>query len=159
MNDNLEGSKQLPQRKKEGMTMKLLTWPGSWREGCRGFCFDAAFNNASIEIARPLDKVTEEQYQNTFSINQERKRRTTMRMMITAQFDQKDFAAIGPLVPAEQAHVRKLTNEGTIESFFLSADRLYAWLVMKGESQEQIEQVLQGFPLAPYVKAQLVPLF
>ena len=81
-----------------------------------------------------------------------------MRMMIIAQFDQQDFAAISPLIPQEQAHVRKLTNEGTIEGIFLSADRLHVWLVMKGESQEQLEQELKGFPLYPYVKAQLVPL-
>jgi muconolactone delta-isomerase len=81
-----------------------------------------------------------------------------MRMMIIIQFDQQDVAAMSPLVPQEQAHVRKLTSEGTIEGLFFSADHLHVWLVMKGKSQEQIEQELKGFPLYPYMKAQLVPL-
>lgn len=81
-----------------------------------------------------------------------------MRMMIIIQIDQQDFAAMSPLVPQEQAHVKKLTDEGTIEGLFSSADRLHTWLVMNGKSQEQIEQELKGFPLYPYMKAQLVPL-
>ncbi|GHO51188.1 muconolactone Delta-isomerase family protein [Ktedonospora formicarum] len=81
-----------------------------------------------------------------------------MRMMIIIQYDQQDIAAMSPLIPQEQAHVKKLTDEGIIEGLFFSADYSHVWLVMKGESQEQIEQELKGFPVYPYMKAQLVPL-
>ncbi|HEY0756255.1 MAG TPA: muconolactone Delta-isomerase family protein [Ktedonobacteraceae bacterium] len=79
-------------------------------------------------------------------------------MMIIAQFDPQDFAAMNPLLPQEQAHVKELRDKGTIEALFISADRLHVWLVMKAESQEQLEQELKGFPLYPYTKAQFVPL-
>ena len=82
-----------------------------------------------------------------------------MRMMIVIQLDQQDFAAMSTLAPQEEAHGRKLMNEGTIEAIFISADRLHVWAVMKGKSQEQIEQELKGFPLYHYYKkVQLVPL-
>ena len=81
-----------------------------------------------------------------------------MRMMITIQFDAHDFAAMSALIPEEQEHVRKLMGEGKLEAIYISADRTIVWLVMKGESKEQLEQELSAFPLYPYMKLQFAPL-
>jgi len=79
-------------------------------------------------------------------------------MMITIQFDPQDFEAMSALIPKEQEHVRALMSQGRIEAIYISADRTVVWLVMKGESREEIEQELGAFPLYPYMKTQFVPL-
>ena len=81
-----------------------------------------------------------------------------MRMMITIHFDPQDFEAISALVPQEQEHIRALMNKGRVEAIYISADRTVVWLLMKGESKEQLEQELSTFPLYPYMKPQFVPL-
>ncbi|HVB25017.1 MAG TPA: muconolactone Delta-isomerase family protein [Ktedonobacteraceae bacterium] len=81
-----------------------------------------------------------------------------MRMMITIQFDPHDFAAMSALIPQEQEHIRTLMGEGKVEAIYISAERTVVWLIMKGETKEQIEQELSGFPLYPYMKSQFVHL-
>ena len=81
-----------------------------------------------------------------------------MRMMITIHFAPQDFEAISALVPQEQEHIRALMSQGRVEAIYISADRTVVWLLMKGESREQLEQELSTFPLYPYMKPQFVPL-
>jgi muconolactone delta-isomerase len=49
-------------------------------------------------------------------------------------------------------------SQGRVEPIYISADRTMVWLLMKGESREQLEQELSAFPLYPYMKPQFVPL-
>jgi muconolactone delta-isomerase len=81
-----------------------------------------------------------------------------MRIMITIHFDKQHFATILSLIPAEQEHIKELTARGIVETIYISADRTVVWLIMKGESQEQIEQELHNFPLYTYMKSEFVPL-
>ena len=81
-----------------------------------------------------------------------------MRMMIVIQFDPQHFEAMSVLIPKEQEHIRELMSKGIVEAIYVSADRTVVWLIMKGESKEQLEQKLSAFPLYPYMKAQFVPL-
>ena len=81
-----------------------------------------------------------------------------MRMMIVIQFDPQHFEAMSALIPKEQEHIRELMSKGIVEAIYVSADRTVVWLIMKGESKEQLEQELSTFPLYPYMKAQFVPL-
>ena len=80
-----------------------------------------------------------------------------MRMMITIQFDPQDFEAMSVLIPKEQEHIRALMSKRIVEAIYVSADRTVAWLPMKGESREQLEQELSTFPLYPYMKPQFIP--
>jgi len=81
-----------------------------------------------------------------------------MKMMFTIHFDPQDFEATSALIPKEQEHVRALMTQGRIEAIYISADRATVWLVMKGESREEIQQELGAFPLYPYMKLQFVSL-
>ena len=81
-----------------------------------------------------------------------------MRMMITIHFDPQHFEAMSALIPQEKEHVRALMNKEIVEAIYVSADRTVVWLLMKGESREQLEQELSTFPLYPYMKPQFVPL-
>jgi muconolactone delta-isomerase len=85
-------------------------------------------------------------------------RTIVMRMMIVIQFDPQQFEAMSALIPKEQEHVRGLMSQGAIEAIYVSADRTSVWLIMKGESKEQLEQELSTFPLYPYMQAQFVLL-
>jgi muconolactone delta-isomerase len=78
--------------------------------------------------------------------------------MITIHFDTQRREEMSALIPKEQEHVRELMGKGIIEAIYISADRSVVWLVMKGESQEQIQQELSTFPLYPYMKPQFMPL-
>jgi len=40
----------------------------------------------------------------------------------------------------------------------MSSDRSMLWLVVKGDSVEQIQQELRAFPLYPFMKPDFVPL-
>ena len=81
-----------------------------------------------------------------------------MRMMLVIQFDPQNLEAMSALIPKEQEHIRELMSKGIVEAIYVSADRTVVWLIMKGESKEQLEQELSAFPLYPYMKTQFVPL-
>jgi muconolactone delta-isomerase len=81
-----------------------------------------------------------------------------MRCMITINFDTQHLQEINALVPKEQEHIKELMGKGTLEAVYISADRTTAWVVLKGDSQEQIQQELTGFPLYPYMIPQFTPL-
>ena len=79
-------------------------------------------------------------------------------MMIVIQSDPQHLEAMSALIPKEQEHIRELMSKGIVEAIYVSADRTVVWLVMKGESNQQLEQELSTFPLYPYMKTQFVPL-
>jgi len=79
-------------------------------------------------------------------------------MMLTIQFDPQHFEAMSALIPKEQEHIKTLMSKGKVEAIYISADRTTVWLLMKGESREQLEQELSTFPLYSYMKPQFVPL-
>jgi muconolactone delta-isomerase len=81
-----------------------------------------------------------------------------MRMMITIRFEAQQMEAIQALVPKEQEHIRELRGKGVVEALYISSDSSVVWVVMKGDSQEEIERELSGFPLYPYMQSQLVAL-
>jgi muconolactone delta-isomerase len=67
-------------------------------------------------------------------------------------------AARAALPPTEQAHVKKLMEQGVAEAGYLSADRSHAWMVVQGESQDYIQQVLRTLPFYPFVELEVTPL-
>jgi muconolactone delta-isomerase len=81
-----------------------------------------------------------------------------MRSMITIQLDMQHREEITALVPRERAYVSELMSKGTLEAIYMSANRTGFWLVMRGESAEQIQQALSTFPLYPYMKPGFSPL-
>ena len=81
-----------------------------------------------------------------------------MRMMVTIHFDPQNFQAMSALIPKEQEHIKDLMSKGIVETIYISADRTTVWLLMVGESREQLEEELSTLPLFPYMKAQFAPL-
>ena len=81
-----------------------------------------------------------------------------MKYMVLVTFDRHDERAFNATVPAEQAHVQRLSEQGVIEGIYVSLDGTHGWTVLRGESKKQIEQTLTTFPLFPYMQTELVQL-
>jgi muconolactone delta-isomerase len=81
-----------------------------------------------------------------------------MRCMVTFRFAHGQQEAIAARVPAEQAHVKALIEQGLMETGYLAADRSVGWMVLKGESQDHVLRTLTGLPLYPYMALELAPL-
>jgi muconolactone delta-isomerase len=75
-----------------------------------------------------------------------------MEFMVSGSFYPHDQEEILARLPQEQAHIHVLQEQGTIQALYLSADRSHVWLVIRGESQDQVQKTLEAFPLYPYVK-------
>ena len=80
--------------------------------------------------------------------------------MATLSFRPDDQAQIAALVPQEQAHVRELMGKGVVEALYVGADRTHpaVWVVVHGESEGEVEQTLQTFPLYSYMEIEYTPL-
>jgi len=81
-----------------------------------------------------------------------------MRFMVTMLFHTDDPAAMAALIPQERAHVQELTEQGTVHGLYLATDGSRGWMVMQGESEEDINRLLATFPLRPYMQVEIVPL-
>jgi muconolactone delta-isomerase len=85
-------------------------------------------------------------------------RRNVMRCLVNSSFVPGTEEARAALLPAEQAHVGALMKQGVVEAGYLAADRSRAWMVVRGESREDIDQVLKGLPFYPFMELELTPL-
>jgi muconolactone delta-isomerase len=81
-----------------------------------------------------------------------------MKYMVLVTFDRHDEVAFNATIPAEQANIQRLKERGILESVNVSLDGARGWTVLLGESQEQVEQTLQSFPLFPYMHTELIRL-
>lgn len=81
-----------------------------------------------------------------------------MKTLVSINFVKGQQEAIAARMPAEQAHVQRLLKEGVIETIHVAADRSRVWLVMPGDSQEQLRRTLAALPLYPYMELDLAPL-
>ena len=81
-----------------------------------------------------------------------------MEFMVSATFRQQDRTAIMPLIPQEQAHIGTLKEQGIVKELYVSSNLSHVWIVMQGESQEQIQQQLRTFPLYPYMELEVLSL-
>jgi len=74
--------------------------------------------------------------------------------MVSIKFDSEQLTSVAPLVPKEQEHVKELVGKKALEAIYISNERFAVWLVMPGNSQDQVEQALKAFPLYPYMQCQ-----
>jgi muconolactone delta-isomerase len=82
-----------------------------------------------------------------------------MRHMVSFKLIAEHQAEITALIPKEQAHVRELRENGTIEELYLSYENGgIGWIVMKGESKEEIQKAMEAFPLHPYMVLEIATL-
>jgi hypothetical protein len=73
-------------------------------------------------------------------------------------FDQSDQEAFNATLPAEWENITRLKGLGILESVYIAEDGIRGYTVLRGESQEEVEKTLQGFPLYPFMQTELVSL-
>ena len=81
-----------------------------------------------------------------------------MKFMVSISLRPQDAEKILPLVAEEQARVQMLREQGTVEALYISSDRSHVWIVMQGESQDQVQKDLESLPLYPYMEIAITPL-
>ena len=79
-------------------------------------------------------------------------------MMVTMTFDPARRAEIVAHVPAEQVRIRELTGQGMVEALYIAQAQDRVWLVLRGETEEDVRQAVASLPLHAYATVELVPL-
>ena len=82
----------------------------------------------------------------------------TMEFMVSASFRPEDREEVAACIPQEQMRIRALSEQGIVEALYISADRLRVWIVMRGESQDQVQKALESLPLHSYMDVVMTPL-
>jgi muconolactone delta-isomerase len=81
-----------------------------------------------------------------------------MKIMATMVFDPARRAEIVARVPAEQARVRELAAQGTVETLYLAQAQDRVWLVLNVATEDEAQRILESLPLHPYATVDLAPL-
>ena len=81
-----------------------------------------------------------------------------MEFMISARFRPRDQAEILARIPQEQARIKELREQGIEEALYISSNLSQVWIVMQGESQDQVQKSLESVPLYPYMEVEVTPL-
>jgi muconolactone delta-isomerase len=84
-----------------------------------------------------------------------------MQFMATISFDTARRAEVEQALPAEQARVRELQQQGVLDTLYVpdgSGAPAGLWVVFNGESRDAVEHIIQSLPLYPYMQLELTPL-
>ena len=81
-----------------------------------------------------------------------------MEFMVHGTFHQQDQQSILERIPQEREHIKILMKQGAVEALYIASDSSGVWLVMQGESQEQVQKNLESLPLYPYMQVTMTPL-
>jgi len=81
-----------------------------------------------------------------------------MRFLTKESFKAQPTAEVMALIPAEQARVRELTEQGLIEAVYVAADNSSAWLVWNCESQEALDELHKTLPMHDYFASNITLL-
>ncbi len=63
-----------------------------------------------------------------------------MEFMASMKFRPQDRAEIIARIPQEQARIKALRERGVEEALYISSDLSRVWIVMQGESQDQVQK-------------------
>ncbi len=80
------------------------------------------------------------------------------RWMLTLSFKEPPTPEVIALIPAEQARVREMLAEGSLETLYIAADNSHVWLVMKGDTAEDVKAAYATLPMHAFFDPQLTPL-
>ena len=81
-----------------------------------------------------------------------------MEFMVNARFRAQDRTEILARLPQEQARIQELKEQGIERALYIKSDLSQVWIVMQGESLEQVQKSLESLPLHPYMEVEIVPL-
>lgn len=62
------------------------------------------------------------------------------------------------LIPQQRAQIVELLTEGKLASFSLNANRTQAWMVVRARTEEEVDELLESFPMYDYFEYEVEPL-
>ncbi len=62
------------------------------------------------------------------------------------------------LIPAQRTLVNELMSDGKIDSYTLSLDRRRLWVIFLAETELEVSDTLDSFPIMPYCDYQISEL-
>ena len=81
-----------------------------------------------------------------------------MRFLIKNTFKARPTEEVIALIPAEQAKVKELAEQGIHEAIYVAADQSVAWMVWNCESEAAIEEIHKTLPLHDYLAIEVTLL-
>ncbi|MCB9232896.1 MAG: hypothetical protein H6581_14585 [Bacteroidia bacterium] len=63
------------------------------------------------------------------------------------------------LIPKQRAMINKLVNQGKISSYTLALDRSKLWSVFVAESEKEVEDILNRWPIIEFMDYEIYDLF
>ena len=81
--------------------------------------------------------------------------------MASISFDLNHRTEIERGMPAEQARVRELQQEGVLDTLYVPESAGApggVWVVFNGDSRESVERVVASLPLYPHMRVELTQL-
>ena len=84
-----------------------------------------------------------------------------MQFMASISFDTARRGEVEQLLPAEQARVRELQQQGVLDALYVpdgSGAPAGLWVVFNGDSRDAVQRVIEDLPLYPYMQVDLTPL-
>ena len=81
-----------------------------------------------------------------------------MEFMVYGAFRQEDQQSILERIPQERERIKELKKQGAVVEIYIASDFSGVWLVMQGESQDQVQKNLESLPLYHYMQLTLTSL-
>ncbi len=81
-----------------------------------------------------------------------------MRFLTKETFKAPPTEEVQALIPAEQAKVKELTDQGLVAAMYLAADQSAAWMVWNVDSQAALEETHNALPLNPFTDTEITAL-
>ena len=81
-----------------------------------------------------------------------------MRFMLTFTWKKPPDAEVMAAMPAEQARVKELAEQGTAESLELAADQSIFWAVWNCASEDEVQKILLTLPMHKFQNVDVSPL-
>ncbi len=81
-----------------------------------------------------------------------------MRFLVEGGFASQPTEEMLELIPQEMAYGLQLEAQGLREVIYYAADMSRAWQVFQAESREELDKLLAGFPLTPYLAVTVTQL-
>lgn len=81
-----------------------------------------------------------------------------MRFLIEETFKEPPTAEVQAIIPAEQARVKELTEQGLVAAVYIAADQSRAWAVWNVDSEAALEEAHDSLPLHPHMNSDITEL-
>lgn len=81
-----------------------------------------------------------------------------MRFMITTTWKQPPNEEVMALIPAEEARINELIEQGVQEISYSAADQSTFWVVWKCASPDEVQKTVQTLPLHKFTNVEILAL-